>query len=190
MCSRDLVPYGSGRESTQRDGGESALDSRSHRTITRGHTSHSGPVPYGSGGDSTLRSGRDSTPDSKLRRTTTHGYTSSRTFVRLDSRSNTKYTDLQGDHERICRHHTSVNEFGFKDDEGDKTEDISLPTPSHHCCCSRHHTNWWKNSIIFVLAICVLFLFFVTFCVTFLLNFTFLLFEFVIFLLCEQKGGT
>ena len=101
MSSRDLVPYGSGRESTRRSERDSTRDSRSHRTTTRGYTSHRDnfPSPSTSGSDRST----------------------SRTIVRRDSGSNMNYAATQGEYRPISRHHNSVDEMdesAFSDDEG------------------------------------------------------------------------
>ena len=151
--TRDLVPYGSGREPTQH-GRQSTRDSRSHRTTTRGHTSHGDPRPYGSGRESTRRTERGSTGDSRSHRTATRGYTShrdyspslstsgsdrspSRTLVRRDSRTNTNYGVTPGEYGRRSRHHNPVDEFAFSDDEGDLTYEGHLPMHPYDCACSR-----------------------------------------------------
>ena len=142
---RDLVPHRTRRESTQHRR-QSTRDSRSHRTTTRGHTSHGDPPPYGSGREPTRHSERDSPRDSRSRRITTRGYTShrdcspppstsgnhhspslsdiqsgqsSRTLVRGDGRSNTNYAVTNRDHGRMSRHHNPVDEPAFSDDDGD-----------------------------------------------------------------------
>ena len=75
MSSRDLVPYGHGRETTRDlvpyESGraslhpqrESTRDSRAHRTTARGQTSHRDHYPYGSERVS-IRPGWESTRDS------------------------------------------------------------------------------------------------------------------------------